>query len=100
MNSQVNRSFSPFQEPNESRIDDDYWFRLGSRSGLLWSDLLKKRLVVILGEAGIGKTFEFQNEAKTLASENQAAFFLPLNQLDTPGGFELAIIDERDRYQS
>jgi hypothetical protein len=79
MNSQINRSFSPFQESDESRIGDDYWFRLPSRSGLLWSDLLKKRLVVILGEVGIGKTFEFQNEAKTLASENQAAFFLPLN---------------------
>jgi hypothetical protein len=100
MNSKINRSFSPFQESDESRIDDDYWrFRLPSRSGLLWSDLLKKRLIVILGEAGIGKTFEFQNEAKSLAGENQAAFFLPLNQLDAPGGFEQALIDEKDRYE-
>jgi hypothetical protein len=99
MNSQVNRSFSPFQESDEAEIDYDYWFRLPRRGELLWSDLLKKRLVVILGEAGIGKTFEFQNEAKTLAGENQAAFFLPLNQLDTPGGFEQALIDERDRYE-
>jgi hypothetical protein len=100
MNGQVNRSFSPFQESDESRINDDYWLRLPSRSGLFWSDLLKKRLVVILGEAGIGKTFEFQNEAKTLTCENQAAFFLPLNQLGAPGGFDQAIIEERDRYES
>jgi hypothetical protein len=100
VNSKVNRSFSPFQESDESRIDDDYWFRLPSRSGLLWSHLLKKRLAVILGEAGIGKTFEFQNEAKSLVGENQAAFFLPLNQLDAPGGFEQALIDERGRYES
>ena len=100
MNSQVNRSFSPFQESDEAEIDYDYWFRLPRRGELLWSDLLKKRLVVILGEAGIGKTFEFQNEVKTLAGENQAAFFLPLNQLDAPGGFEQALIDERDRFES
>ena len=100
MNIQINRSFSPFQESDEAGIDSDYWFRLPRRGELRWSDLLKKRLVVILGEAGIGKTFEFQNEAKTLAGENQAAFFLPLNQLDAPGGFEQALIDERDRYES
>lgn len=79
MTNLVNRTFSPFQESDESESDYKYSFGFFSvgRKGLPWSDLLKKRLVIILGEAGIGKTFEFENEARTLAVENQAAFFLP-----------------------
>jgi hypothetical protein len=63
MSSKVCRSFSPFRESDESEDDYRYSFSLASRrSGRLsWGDLLKKRLAVILGEAGIGKTFEFQH---------------------------------------
>jgi hypothetical protein len=48
---------------------------------LSWSDLLKKRIVIILGEAGTGKTFEFERQAARLQQDNKAAFFLALNEL-------------------
>lgn len=101
MNIQIGRSFSPFRESGEFQTDYEDWFRLpsGSRRALSWSDLLKKRLVVILGEAGIGKTYEFQNRVKTLAAEGKAAFFLPLNQLDVPNGFRQALVEQSDRYE-
>jgi len=82
-------------------MDDEYWFHFfsGRSKSLSWSDLLKKRLVVIVGEAGIGKTFEFDKEVKILTDENKAAFFLPLNLLNNHEGFNGAIIDQKDRYK-
>jgi hypothetical protein len=71
--SEVNRSFSPFRETDESEADYELWFHFDGPKGkgLSWGDLLKKRLVVILGEAGIGKTFEFQNQAKVLVARGK-----------------------------
>ena len=80
MNSKINRSFSPFQESGESRIDDDYWFRLPSRSGLLWRDVLKKRLAVILGEAG--DTLKDQLVGQYLKGRNSRHGILVLLRLD------------------
>jgi NACHT domain. len=96
---QLKRTFSPFYDSEDLEPDYEHWYRLASGDKLSWSDLLKKRLVVILGEAGIGKTFEFQNQAKILAADGQPAFFLSLNQLDAPGGFEQAIIEQQDQYE-
>jgi hypothetical protein len=62
---QVNRSFSPFRASADLDPDYEDWFNLRRSSELSWDGLLKKRLAVILGEAGIGKTYEFQNKART-----------------------------------
>lgn len=43
-----------------------------------WDDLLKHRLVVILGEAGSGKTYEMRNQA---AIRGRDAFLLRLDEL-------------------
>jgi len=100
MNIQVSRSFSPFRESGDSQTDYEDWSRLVRRDkGLSWNDLLKKRLIVILGEAGIGKTYEFQNRVRILAAEDRAAFFLPLNQLDAPDGVRQALVEQIDQYE-
>ncbi len=61
-----------------------------------WSDLLSKRLVVVLGEAGSGKTWEFQDQAKRMRNAGQAAFFLPLNKVNASETFKLALGDDAD----
>lgn len=55
-------------------------------SGLLgkafsWADLLKKPRVVLLSEAGAGKTFEIRAAAKRLVAEGKPAFFLRLENV-------------------
>jgi hypothetical protein len=73
--------------------DGDSWieyFGLG-RGRKTWSDLHENLLVVVLGEAGIGKTVEFQNEASRLVKNGKHAFFISLNQLPDSASWQLAI---------
>lgn len=53
----------------------------GDRTGLTWDDLLKNHLVVVLGETGSGKTWEFRERAKILRSAGHFAFYVRLDQL-------------------
>src|SRR5258708_1876844 len=46
-----------------------------------WEDLLSKRRVVVLGEAGSGKTREFRERAALLTQRDQFAVFIQLDQL-------------------
>lgn len=66
--------------------------------GLTWTDLHEKPLTVVLGEAGIGKTFEFENEVIRLRAAEKAAFFLPLNQLSDAGSWDLALTGHKHDY--
>ena len=93
----LNRTFSVFRHSDAmSKEDFDYreWVYMHDHTGLSWSDLLKKRVVVILGEMGIGKTFEFQHQASRLQQEDKAAFFLPLSQINSLDSVR-AILDEQ-----
>lgn len=52
----------------------------GSTGG--WPDLLKQHRVVLLAEAGAGKTAEMRHQAMRLAAEGKFAFFVALEELD------------------
>lgn len=98
----LNRTFSVFRHSGEmSEEDFDYreWVFMRDNIGLSWSDLLKKRVVVILGETGIGKTFEFQHQAVHLQREDKAAFFLPLNQINSPKSVRAALEEQVPRFE-
>ena len=47
-----------------------------------WPELLKQPRVVILAEAGSGKTREMREQAKRLAAQGKFAFFVALESLD------------------
>ena len=86
------RTFSEYTNvANDS--DDQGWSQfLGQhRCDRTWTDLHEKPLVVVLGEAGIGKTIEFQNEAGRLREAGQVAFFIPLNQLSNADSWRLVL---------
>lgn len=76
----LNRSFSIASAKEEDPDDWLDYFRK-ARGQYSWTDLLDKPIVVVLGEAGIGKTYEFENEVSRLQKEDKAAFFVPLNQI-------------------
>lgn len=98
----VHRTFSTSQTASESSVDDfDYWFHRATAGteSLSWSNLLKKRVVVILGEAGTGKTFEFERQAARLQQDNQAAFFFALNELTSRETVDLALTAHRSRFK-
>ena len=54
---------------------------LGINNDLTWDDLIREHRIVILSEAGSGKTSETRQMAKILQERNKAAFFLRLEYL-------------------
>ncbi|MET4578667.1 hypothetical protein [Ottowia thiooxydans] len=95
----LHRSFSEYSSESSEVQDEDWGAFLGMRNGRhAWSDLHEKPLVVVLGEAGIGKTTEFKHEVARLTGGGKAAFFLPLNQLQDSDSWTLALIGCEDSY--
>jgi len=83
------------------RDDGEDWSNyLGSAKGrLTWKDLRDKPLTVVLGQAGIGKTVEFELEVQRLRSAGKAAFFVALNQLVNPQSWSRALAESYDGYE-
>jgi hypothetical protein len=89
-----------FSIPRDDLEESGNWLehlRKG-KGELSWSDLHQRNVVVVIGEAGIGKTVEFENEALRLQREGKAAFLVALNQVLDKASWELAIETEGSRY--
>lgn len=82
------RWFTPIPEAyqkDDINLEDVFLQRIGSgRSG--WRDLLQEHRVVILADAGAGKTFELRAEAARLEETGQRAFFIRIEDIDEDFG--------------
>lgn len=79
---------------------EDWSDYLGLAKGkLTWKDLRDKPLAVVLGQAGIGKTVEFELEVQRLRSAGKAAFCVALNQLVNPQSWRRALAESYDGYE-
>jgi hypothetical protein len=83
---ELNRTFHELsQYARESdEADLSRAFHVGKKLG--WPDLIREYRVVLLSEAGSGKTEEIRNIARSLRGEGKAAFFIRLEHI--PGDFE------------
>jgi len=52
------------------------------RAGVDWAELLESPRVLLLAEAGSGKTVEMRNQEETLVKQGKNAFFIPIESLD------------------
>ncbi len=79
---QLNRSFRKLNT-DEEQTDEAYKMHIafGLEKKKTWSELLKYDRVIILAEAGAGKTEEFEYAAQSLISDGNTAFFLRLEHL-------------------
>ena len=68
------------QSTNQSVSAWDEYFR---GDGIGWPELLKIPRVLLVSEAGAGKTYECQQQAKMMFEQGEAAFFLPLERVAT-----------------
>jgi cytidylate kinase len=93
---ELHRTFRELSEHSTENDDVDVSraFHVGDR--LYWFDLLKEYRLILLSEAGSGKTAEIRNIACTLREEGKPAFFLRLEHLS--GDFEDAF--EVGTYES
>ncbi|GES47298.1 hypothetical protein RsS62_65500 [Rhizobium dioscoreae] len=85
---QLGRTFHELSKyaSEDDSIDAGRAFHVGHR--LSWGDLVNEYRLVILAEAGSGKTAEIRSIAQTLRSEGKRAFFLRLENI--PRDFEFA----------
>lgn len=82
----LNRTFLEFQhtEGDDDIIDHSVWMSMLGR-GESWQEMLKTRHIVVLGEAGAGKTTELREQARRLSGTGQPAFFIPFFDLAQDG---------------
>jgi len=72
---QLTRTFFDF-DPEDHESDPDTLRAIADLTGkkIDWDALLQRRLVVVLGEAGIGKTCEFREKAQSLQQGGKRPF--------------------------
>ena len=91
-----------FHEPADREVDDPEnlaaWGEyLPGSTG--WPDLLEHDRVVLLAEAGAGKTEEMRQQAKRLVEEGKFAFFVALEDLDREPIDDILATDDEKRFE-
>jgi hypothetical protein len=80
----VERSFCNIPEGKLDEADQQsFLVSLGWSNALGWDELLRSKRILIVSEAGAGKTYECQNEQKRLWDAGEPAFYLELATLAT-----------------
>jgi hypothetical protein len=76
------RSFRDLSEKDLAEIEDaSLWARWGLLHGSKWENLLTARRILIVSEAGAGKTYECRACQQRLWANGEPAFFLELATL-------------------
>lgn len=77
----LDRTFSKIRMDSDISDDTDLSNRHGKIGELRWPDLLNHHRVVLLSEAGSGKTAETRNATRRLQAEGKTAFFLRIENV-------------------
>ena len=78
----IERTFQNIPEGNLREADQQsISVSLGWSRGETWEDLLRSRHVLMISEAGAGKTHECRGQAKRLWDAGEPAFFVELAAL-------------------
>lgn len=76
------------------------WSEYEFGTSIDWSDLVQYDRVVLLAEAGAGKTMEMTEQAKRLVGEGRFAFFVPLESLDREPIVDLLSAADAKRFEA
>lgn len=84
----LKRKFTPIPAAYQRRDFplDEVWSSLNRGENKSWDDLLGEYRVVVLAEAGAGKTYELQSAAKRLVSQGRLGFFIRIEDIDDDFG--------------
>ncbi len=90
----------PQQLPSSESESRHQYYRHASGKALNWSDLLQSPRVLIVSEAGAGKSHECKLKADELAEQGLAAFFIRLEDLQDRGMARILLPPDLDRFHS
>lgn len=93
-----------FRDIPDGKISDagqqPYLVSMGWARGYTWDDLLHSKRVLIISEAGAGKTYECREQSKRLWAAGEPAFFIELTALATDELRSLLDVDEEARLDA
>lgn len=93
-----------FQDIPDGKLDEadqqSFLVNLGWSRATTWVDLLRSRRVMIISEAGAGKTHECRTQAQRLRDEGEPAFFVELAALAKEDLRNLLDDDEEARLEA
>ncbi len=98
---ELNRTFHPLPLTRAARDDADLSRWQGVRGQLRWSDLLAFQRVVLLSEAGAGKTEEIRHIASSLRANGKQAYFLRIEHacLHFESAFEVGSLEAFEAWR-
>jgi hypothetical protein len=95
----VERSFGELSERALAEAEREYTLTRGAWArSLYWSDLLQSNRILIVSQAGSGKTFECRQRQRMLWADGQPAFFVELAELARTGIEDLLSSEETRRF--
>lgn len=96
----LDRTFSKILIDGDISDDADLISRRSRSGELHWPDLLSQHRVVLLSEAGSGKTAEIRNITRQLQREGKTAFFLRIENVmsELEDAFEEGTFDEFESW--
>jgi hypothetical protein len=104
---ELNREFCVIDD-NATEHDDYEYFYAYLAKKIQWQDLLEQYRVVIIAEAGAGKTREIQEQVKRLQAQGKSSFFLRIeniengdlgfDDLESPKRFEAWLNSENEAW--
>ena len=97
----IERTFQNIPEGKLSEADQQsFLVSLGWSRGTTWQDLLRSMRVLMISEAGAGKTYECREQAQRLWDAGEPAFFVELSGLATGDLQSLLDHDEETRLSA
>ena len=92
----IERTFQNIPEGKLSEADQQsFLVSLGWSRGTTWEDLLRSRRVLMISEAGAGKTYECRGQARRMWDAGEPAFFVELAAL-AAGDLRSPLDDEEE----
>jgi hypothetical protein len=93
---ELHRTFHELPKDYSKNDDVNLGSRLRFGNRLSWNDLIQEHRLIILSEAGSGKTVEIRNITRTLRAQGKPAFFLRLEHIasDFEIAFEVGTYEE------
>ena len=99
--SRIQRTFGSLSQEKAADIENLMLRdQLGLASAIDWNELLKSMRVLIVSEAGTGKTFECQAQHRLLWERGEPAFFLELSVLAVSPFVDLLSREEETRLHA
>ncbi|MGX5835310.1 NACHT domain-containing protein [Aeromonas piscicola] len=95
----IERTFKDIDEKQIVDADKQHFLtQLGWSDGVSWEALLRSKRILLISEAGSGKTHECREQARRLAANGEAAFFVELASLASTHLRDLLGYEEETRF--